>query len=57
VPDLDCTVFGTGDDDGKLGVVASKRNIAGVTFKGRDEGLGGVIPDLMKLMLGLHAFG
>jgi hypothetical protein len=50
VPDLDCAIFGTGDDDGKLGVVASKRNIAGVAFKGCNEGLGGVIPDLKVLM-------
>lgn len=31
-------------------MVASEGNIAGVAFQGCDEGLGGVVPDLMVLM-------
>ena len=52
VPDTDGSVFRTGDDDWQFGVVAGEGNIVGVAFEGRNQGLGGVIPDLDGAVVG-----
>lgn len=46
VPDLDGSIFGTGNDDGQLWVVASERDIARVALESGNQGLCGVVPNL-----------
>ena len=46
------TVLGTGNNDWQFGMVASKGNVVGVSFKGGDQGLCGVIPNLDGSVVG-----
>lgn len=52
MPYPDGAVFGTGDDDGQLGVVAGKGHIVSVTLEGCNQRLGGVVPDLDGAVIG-----
>lgn len=52
MPYPDGAVFGTGDDDGKFGVVAGKRDIVRVAFESGNQRLGGVVPDLDGAVIG-----
>jgi len=46
VPDLDSTVLGSRDDDGKGRMEDGEGDVPGVRFEGLNAGLGVVVPDL-----------
>lgn len=51
MPDLDGSVFRPRYNDWQFGVVACKADIACVSFQGRNESLGSIVPDLDRLVI------